>query len=67
MKKILDIIKTIKTREVNFVHLAQRETIEKMVQLMKELNIEVNLLEKSEEIIAFNVITTQEEMENWRY
>ena len=66
-KKILDIIKSIKPKEISFVHFAKKDIFLEMVSLFKELNIEVIAFNKKENVVAFNIITNQEEIEQWKY
>jgi len=66
-KKILDIIKSIKPKEISFVHFAKKDIFLEMVSLFKELNIEVIAFNKKENVVAFNIITNQEEIEQWKF
>ncbi len=66
-KKVLDIIKSIKSEEISFVHFAKKEIFLEMVSLFKELSIEVIAFNKKENVVAFNIITNQEEIEQWKF
>ena len=66
-KKILDRLRATKSKEIVFIHLAPREAITEMIQIFKDLNIEVMELKSNKEIIVLDIITTQEGIENWKY
>ncbi|MFX1394469.1 MAG: hypothetical protein ACFFAH_12965 [Promethearchaeota archaeon] len=66
-KKILDIIKSVKSEEICFVHFAKKDIFLEMASLFKELDIEVIAFNKKENVVAFNIITNQEEIEQWKF
>lgn len=67
VKKVLDVIKAIETKEVQIVHLSQADIFLEVATLFKDLNIEVIALQRTDEFVAFSIITNQEEIEEWKY
>ena len=67
VKKILDILRTIESKEIIFVHLSIGEIFLETARLFKELNINVIALQRTENFVAFSIITNEEEIEKWRY
>jgi glutaredoxin len=66
-KKILDIIRAKDNNEITFVHFAQDNIFNEMMNLLKDLDIEVEIFDQKKEKLALNLIIKEEELEQWKY
>lgn len=67
VKKILDVLRIIESKEIFFIHLSIGEIFLETARLFKELNINVIALQRTENYVAFSIIINEEEIEEWRY
>ena len=67
VKKILDLINPIQSEEVSCIHLSQGIIFSEIARLLNDLNVEVIALQRTNEFVAFNIITNQEEIKEWKY
>jgi len=66
VKKILDIIRSKKNKEITFVHFAQDNVFMETVKLLKEYDIKIRIYKQEKELLAFNLIINKEGIEQWK-
>lgn len=67
VKKILDLIKIDKHEKITCLHITSEKNLPELMKLLKELNIEVIVYNGNENFTSFNIITNQEEINQWMY
>ena len=67
VKKILDIIRSKNNNEITFAHFAQDNIFNETMNLLKDLEIKVKVYDQKKENFTLNLITNEEELEQWKY
>ncbi|MFX0188157.1 MAG: hypothetical protein ACFE8A_10515 [Candidatus Hodarchaeota archaeon] len=66
-KKIVDLIRNVKSEKVLFVHFTKKDIFMKIARIFKDLDMQVIALNDMEKGTEFNIITSQEEINLWKF